>query len=83
MLTNNKICTFKEVEAIAESFKGRELVRLSLHGNMVCNLPNYRMVTIYLFPHLRVLDFQKVTQKERELSNEQMGASYRESASYK
>ena len=30
------------------------------------NIPNYRAFVISKFPNLRVLDFQKVTQKERD-----------------
>ena len=79
MLTNNKLTNFNQIETIAESLKGRELIRMSLHGNMVCNLPNYRLLTIYLFPHLRVLDFQKVTEFERKLATESMGGDYKQS----
>jgi U2 small nuclear ribonucleoprotein A' len=35
-------------------------------GNLVTNLPNYRMYVVYKIPNLRVLDFQKVTKKEKE-----------------
>ena len=35
-------------------------------GNLVTNLPNYRLYVIHKIPSLRVLDFQKVTKKERE-----------------
>lgn len=45
--------------------KGR-ILRLSLIGNLVTNLPNYRAYVIFKMPKLRVLDFQKVSQKERE-----------------
>ena len=57
MLTNNRILSFKSIETLAQSFNDRELIRLSLFGNMVTNLPNYRILTILLFPNLRVLDF--------------------------
>ena len=35
-------------------------------GNLVTQLPNYRLYVIHLIPSLRVLDFQKVTSKERQ-----------------
>jgi U2 small nuclear ribonucleoprotein A' len=34
-------------------------------GNLVTQLPNYRLYLIHHLPTLRVLDFQKVTGKER------------------
>ena len=34
-------------------------------GNLVTQLPNYRSYVIYMMPTLRVLDYQKVTGKER------------------
>lgn len=34
--------------------------------NVVCNLPNYRQFVVFKFPNLKMLDYQKVTQAERE-----------------
>ena len=57
ILTNNKISSFTEINNIATC---KTLLRLSLVGNLVTNLPNYRMYVIYKIPTLRILDFQKV-----------------------
>ena len=65
ILTNNKISNFQEIDNIAVGTKNTTLLRLSLVGNLVTNLPNYRMYTINRMPNLRVLDFQKVSAKER------------------
>lgn len=62
ILTNNKISRLEEIVKISETCKG--LLRLSLVGNIVSQLPHYRMFVISKMPHLRVLDFQKVTQQE-------------------
>ena len=35
---------------------------------MVCNLANYRLYTIHKMPGLKVLDFQMVSQGEREMA---------------
>ena len=64
ILTNNKISSFQEIDNIARACAA-SLIRLSLLGNLVTNLPHYRAFTIYRLPKLRVLDFQKVTKKER------------------
>ena len=66
MLVNNKLSRVQDIETISQTCKG--LVRLSLQGNIVSNIPNYRAFVISKFPNLRVLDFQKVTQKERDLA---------------
>ena len=63
ILTNNKIAKFEEISKIAATCSG--LVRLSLIGNIVNQLPHYRMYVIFKMPKLRNLDFQKVTDKER------------------
>ena len=64
ILTNNKISKLEDVSRIAASCKS--LLRLSLVGNLVSQLPNYRLYVIHLIPSLRVLDFQKVTTKEKQ-----------------
>ena len=64
MLTNNSIGNIAEIDTIALSCPN--LQRLSLIGNLVCNFPNYRLYTIFKIKPLRVLDFQKVSKKERE-----------------
>lgn len=37
--------------------------------NVVCNLPNYRQFVIFKFPNLKMLDYQKVSQAERDEAN--------------
>ena len=54
VLTNNRIGKFSEIDALGTC---HTLTRLSLMGNLVCNLPNYRLYTIHAIPTLRVLDF--------------------------
>ena len=63
-MTNNKLSKLEDLTRIAASCKS--LQRLSLLGNLVTQLPNYRLYVIHLIPSLRVLDFQKVTSKERQ-----------------
>lgn len=64
ILTNNKISKFEEINKISATCKS--LLRLSLVGNIVNQLPNYRLYVIFKMPNLRVLDFEKVTDKERQ-----------------
>eukprot|EP00347_Sterkiella_histriomuscorum_P020586 403337242 len=66
ILTNNKISNLQEIDNIAQGCKNCTLLRLSLVGNIVTNLPNYRAYVIHKIPSLRILDFQKVTQNERK-----------------
>ena len=55
LLTNNKITSIHEIENLSKS--GHSLVRLSLMGNLVTNMPYYRPFVISRFPSLRTLDF--------------------------
>ena len=64
VLTNNKIGRFEEIDKISATCK--QLVRLCLFGNVVSQLPNYRQYVIFKLPHLRVLDFQKISDAERK-----------------
>ena len=64
VLTNNKIAKFDEINKIASTCK--QLIRLSLVGNIVSQLPHYRQYVIFKMPQLRVLDFQKVSDKDRQ-----------------
>ena len=63
VLTNNRLSKLSDVDDIATC---KTLKRLTLIGNMVVNLQNYRLYTIHKIPSLRALDFQNITQKERE-----------------
>jgi len=63
VLTNNQISTLLTLEALKEI---PNLTRLTLIGNSVTKEAGYRLFVISMCPKLRVLDFQKVKQKERE-----------------
>ena len=63
IMTNNRLSRFEDIDMLATC---PSLTRLSLLGNLVCNLTNYRLYTIFKIPTLRVLDFQQVTQSERD-----------------
>ncbi len=66
VLTNNKISDFEQIDNIASC---KSLEKLYLLDNMVTKLKNYRAYVIYKIPTLRILDFQRVTKKEREEAN--------------
>ena len=59
MLTNNRLSNLESIDEISNSCP--EIERLSLVGNLISNLPNYRLYTIFKLKNLKVLDFQKVT----------------------
>ena len=63
VLTNNKISDFKQIDNIASC---KSLEKLYLVDNVVTKMKNYRLYVIYKIPTLRILDFQRVTKKERE-----------------
>ena len=67
ILTNNRLSRLEDIDRLGSGCL--KLTRLSLIGNLVCNLPNYRLYTIGRIPSLKVLDFQSVTQQEREMAN--------------
>ena len=54
ILTNNRITKFSEIDKLASC---STIKRLSLIGNLVCNLPNYRLYVIHKMPWLKILDF--------------------------
>lgn len=59
---NNKIIDLAELTKLGIC---KKLQRLVLTNNLVTELPNYRLFVISKIPSLRILDFQKVTAKER------------------
>ena len=63
VLTNNKISDFEQIDNIATC---QTIEKLYLLDNVVTKLKNYRLYVIYKIPTLRILDFQRVTKKERE-----------------
>ena len=63
VLTNNKISDFQQIDNIASC---KTLQKLYLVDNLVTKMKNYRLYVIYKIPTLRILDYQRVTKKERE-----------------
>ena len=63
VLTNNKISDFQQIDNIASC---KSLQKLYLVDNVVTKLKIYRLYVIYKIPTLRILDYQRVTKKERE-----------------
>lgn len=63
ILTNNKLTVLSDLDALADI---PTLMRVSLIGNAVTKLENYRLYLIHKLPKLKVLDFHKVKPKERE-----------------
>ena len=79
MLTNNRIskiekdfainCPFlKNLILIDNIASCKSLEKLYLLDNVVTKMKNYRLYVIYKIPSLRILDFQRITKKEREES---------------
>lgn len=62
VLTNNRITTLAEVEALSACTR---LTTLSLMHNAVCRRDHYRLFAIHRIPSLRVLDFRHITRDER------------------
>jgi U2 small nuclear ribonucleoprotein A' len=60
MLTNNQIIDLSDLHALSHLKKLRSL---SLLGNLVTKVPNYRLFVIHCLPTLKLLDFRKVKQK--------------------
>lgn len=75
ILTNNRLNNLADVDPLA-GFKHLKL--LSLMGNPVTKKPNYRLYVIFRLPQLKVLDFRKVKQAEREKAAATFGGSERD-----
>jgi len=71
ILTNNRIADLKDLDPLSSLPK---LTMLSLTGNPVATKPQYRLYTISKLPKLKVLDFKKVKQKERQEAARLFGA---------
>merc|ERR1712242_342734 len=63
ILTNNSLQELADLEQLTSV---KSLTMLSLLHNPVVTRRNYREYVIHKFPNLRVLDFKKVKDKERE-----------------
>ncbi|KAI7856939.1 leucine-rich repeat-domain-containing protein [Circinella umbellata] len=66
ILTDNSIQELGDLEALT---KFKRLTFLSLADNPVTKKQYYRLYLIHKLPRLRVLDFKKIKQKEREEAN--------------
>jgi len=67
ILTNNSLQELADLEPLTSLTK---LEFISLLHNPVVTKRNYREYVIHKFPNLRVLDFKKVKQKEREAAKQ-------------
>lgn len=63
ILTNNRLNNLADVDPLV-GFK--HLRHVSLMGNPVTKKANYRLYVIFKLPQIKVLDFRKVKQAERE-----------------
>ena len=70
ILTNNAIASH---HSLAPLHHLPLLSHLSLRLCPVSRLPDYRLLVLHMLPRLRVLDWQKVKEKERKASKEQFG----------
>lgn len=62
VLSGNRIASLGDIQRLASL---SNLTLLSLLNNPVTRKAHYRFYTIFAFPRLRVLDFQKVKRRER------------------
>ena len=62
-LTNNRLKNLADLDPLKSC---KRLTHLSLLGNPVSKNPDYRLYAVYSLPALKVLDFRKVKQAERE-----------------
>ena len=72
-----QIASIKELEGLRSC---KKLVHLSLAQNPVSRLPDYRLCVINMIPSLRVLDFEKVTLKERNEAAKRFGTTAEKAA---
>lgn len=72
VLVQNNISRFREMSSLSCISK---LENLSLMRNPIASDPNYRLFVIWLIPSLKILDFSKIKQKERERAKELFGES--------
>lgn len=69
-LTNNRLKNLADLDPLKSC---RRLTHLSLLGNPVSKNPDYRLYAVYSLPALKVLDFRKVKQAEREAAEKKFG----------
>lgn len=66
ILTNNGMQELGDLDSLGSL---KSLTYLSLLRNPVTTKKHYRLYLIHKIPHLRVLDFQRIKQKERDAAN--------------
>lgn len=76
-LTNNAVADFAQVAHLARL---RRLEYLALMGNPVSRKKHYREFVVWSVPSVRVLDYQRVTDREREHARSLMDDNGRPSA---
>ena len=69
-LTNNRLKNLADLDPLKSC---KRLTHLSLLGNPVSKNPDYRLYAVYSLPALKVLDFRKVKQAEREAAEKKFG----------
>lgn len=52
ILSQNRIANFSEIDNLPKQLK-----RVVLLDNVICNLPNYRLYVIWKLPLLKMLDY--------------------------
>lgn len=62
VLTNNAITDFRQLAALRRL---RRLEFLSLMGNPIAREKHYRTFVVWRMPHLRVLDYRRITERVR------------------
>jgi len=80
ILTNNKLANLNEIDPLAEL---NSLTHLSLLDNNVSKKQHYRLYIIHKLPKLKILDFRKISQKERVASEKLFGKSVPQDLSQK
>lgn len=68
VVANNNVSTLEQLNGLKNA--PQSLENLVLRGNQVCHLQGYREHVLRTVPSLTVLDFERVTQRERLRSKE-------------
>eukprot|EP01025_Chloroclados_australasicus_P044872 TRINITY_DN4889_c1_g2_i1.p3 TRINITY_DN4889_c1_g2~~TRINITY_DN4889_c1_g2_i1.p3 ORF type:complete len:238 (-),score=47.28 TRINITY_DN4889_c1_g2_i1:688-1401(-) len=71
VLTNNQMRQLKDLDPLSELQK---LCVLSLVGNPITKIRGYWHYTVHICKNLKMLDFKKVKQKDREMAEQMYGA---------
>jgi len=78
ILTNNRLNNLSDIDVLSEM---KSLRRLSLLENGLTKKQHYRLYVINKLPHLKLLDFRKVKQKERAAAAKLFSQSHLQSQS--